>query len=186
MGDYPYVERTTLDKSGYSPGIWRAEPDVVSMSDPATGYGIILNRDAAGGFWRGYVGVPAGHVADKVADPATIPVQVAGSLSYAGPLAGGVPTDLGAWWLGFSCGATASSAQPAKNVQGIYVRIGQALAMAIQLAADLSRIDRINKAKPPPAPSTPATPTPSPTPSTPTSPTVVDVIGGVLGGLFGK
>ncbi len=95
-----------IDKSGWGPGPWQAEPDHAEFRH--RGLACLIHRNQWG-VWCGYVGAPPGHPwhgggYDEV------PADVHGGLTYSSACAGdichvplpGEPDDV--WWLGFDCG----------------------------------------------------------------------------------
>lgn len=59
------------------PGPWADEPDKIAWTDPATGYGCLINREPEGHF-GGYVGVEPGHPLHGYRDDALPPSIGAG------------------------------------------------------------------------------------------------------------
>lgn len=94
------VERLTdtkiyWDKSSWSEGPWKSEPDEVRWEDASTGLSCVMRRHPSLGYWSGYVDLPSGHPCyGKHYDE--IDVKVHGGLTYSDKVEG-------AWRVGFDC-----------------------------------------------------------------------------------
>lgn len=75
----PYIEWTTLDKSGWGPGPWQAEPDKVQWQDEETSLPSLAVRNGRFGHWCGYVGVPLGS---KLAQTNRDDYEVHGGITF--------------------------------------------------------------------------------------------------------
>lgn len=115
------MTETWIDRTGWGSGPWDREPDRVEWRDEATGLPCLMLRQANGGNWCAYVGVPPGHPwhgahygdYDRLGSAED---AAHGGLTFAGPCmdddrparervchvpAEGEPEDV--WWLGFDC-----------------------------------------------------------------------------------
>ena len=115
MNETKYIN-TEIDRTGWGPGPWDAEPDKISWTDELTGMPCLAVRaNPWQGSWCGYVAVPPGHPYHGK-DYDEVPVAVHGGLTFSegcnedGPIERAVchipepgqPADV--WWLGFDCG----------------------------------------------------------------------------------
>ena len=89
-----------VDRSGWDPGPWDGEPDLVAFEH--AGLQCVLNRNYMGG-WCGYVGVPDANPAFSK-DYDDVQVSVHGGLTYGGDDNPATWDKDGLWWLGFDCG----------------------------------------------------------------------------------
>lgn len=113
---------TYQDKSSWSEGPWKTEPDKAHWVDPETGFDCLIVRNG-GGALCGYVGVPPGHPAfekgyDEVQSrwdnegnekAPLFEIEVHGGLTYAdhsdedGKICHKAEGEDKVWWLGFDC-----------------------------------------------------------------------------------
>lgn len=102
-----------FDKSDWSDGSWKVEPDRRQWLDEESNYPCLLLRNPMG-VLCGYVGVPPGHPAyGKEFNIVDAAIRVHGGLTFASNsshLLGGVYHDVepgeleDVYWLGFHCG----------------------------------------------------------------------------------
>ena len=102
----------TVDKSEWSDGPWKTEPDKRQWLDEETDYRCVIERNPVGALC-GYVGVAPGHPAyGKPNEVVDVDVRVHGGLTFADKCIGypgvigqeiefGEPDDV--YWLGFNC-----------------------------------------------------------------------------------
>ena len=107
------LEYITLDKSDWSDGLWKAEPDRRQWLDEESGYPCLILRNPIG-VLCGYVGVQPSHPAyGKHFHVVDVDLRVHGGVTFAcngSHVPGGVyhEVELGesddVYWLGFHCG----------------------------------------------------------------------------------
>ena len=95
------------DRSGWPPGPWDTEPDVIRWTLVQTRLACVIARNPRYGHLCGYVAVPAGHPMHG-RDTEDLHLAAHWELSYAGDGTYVVPDDAiadsaGAWWIGFHC-----------------------------------------------------------------------------------
>lgn len=97
-----------VNRTGWPPGRWDAEPDKVQWTDRDTDLPCLAVRNDLGA-WCGYVAVEPGHPFHGV-DAESVPAEAHGGLNYADFCQGDVchVPDPGkpehVWWFGFDCG----------------------------------------------------------------------------------
>lgn len=100
---------TTIGKTGWAAGPWRAEPDRVQWTDPLSDLPCLITRHPEYGCLLGYVAVPPGDPLHGAAAE-QVPVVVPRTITFTGPTAdlGTLspadipPCDMAApWWIGF-------------------------------------------------------------------------------------
>ncbi len=107
-------EYTTIDKSNWSQGPWKDEPDKVQWEDKKTGLPCLAVRNPQLGHWCGYVGVAEGHKYFGV-DYEEVCVDVHGSPTFSEFCQPEESEEVGichlpgenepdrVWWIGFDC-----------------------------------------------------------------------------------
>lgn len=104
------TDTAPIDRTGWGPGAWDAEPDRDEWHDEATGLPCLVVRNKLGALC-GYVGAPPGHPWHRLpgSSDALEDVDVHGGVTFANschpPIchtpAPGEPDDV--WWIGFDC-----------------------------------------------------------------------------------